>query len=353
MSSAKSSSADVECPVPGGRRQSSRPVLRIHFTAADLTRVAIAPRTDPLWEIVFSGFRLREQRRSVTYRPWLSALGAMAGSRVVPVRTGCAVLNVIAPTAPYFPDFLTPADGQYGLDAGLDALCRTSRRELRRQLVRLVGHVALPSWAALLGEADATALTELADALRAYHRSAIAPFAGLAEQGAAADRAHRVHKLASEGLEGLWASMRPMTRWLAPVLEVDYAVDRDLHLDGRGLRLVPSYFCQYVPVSLADPEMSPVLVYPIAQQFAWEQVVRTRGSLDKLLGTTRAAVLRAMRVGVPAAQLARSTNTSLASISRHTAVLRNAGLVRCDRDGRVVLHSLTALGRALVEAEHG
>ena len=29
--------------------------------------------------------------------------------------------------------------------------------------------------------------------------------------------------------------MRPLMRWRFPVLEVDYNVDRDLHLGGRGL----------------------------------------------------------------------------------------------------------------------
>ena len=55
-------------------------MLRIHFTAADLTRVTIAAHTDPLWEILFSGFRLRERHRTVTHRPWVLALGALLGA---------------------------------------------------------------------------------------------------------------------------------------------------------------------------------------------------------------------------------------------------------------------------------
>ncbi|OLF10367.1 ArsR/SmtB family transcription factor [Actinophytocola xanthii] len=328
-------------------------MLRIHFTPADLTRVSVAPHADPLWEIVFSGFRLRERRCSVTYRPWLSALGTTPGSRIAPVRAGFAVLNVLAPTGPYFPDFLTPPAGRLGLEPGLDALARTPRRELRGQLERLASYATLPSWARPLADADAGALTWFTDTLRAYHRAAIAPFAQLAEQSVAADRSYRLHKLATEGVEGLWASMRPMMRWSPPVLEVDYSVDRDVYLNGRGLRLVPSYFCQHVPVGLADPDLPPVLVYPIAQQFAWDRVKPARGSLDKLVGTTRGAVLRAMGLGVTAGELARRTNTSAASISRHTSVLRNAGLARCDREGAAVLHSLTDLGRALVEADQG
>jgi DNA-binding transcriptional ArsR family regulator len=153
------------------------------------------------------------------------------------------------------------------------------------------------------------------------------------------------------GLDGLLASMRPLMRWRPPVLEVDYNIDRDLHLRGRGLRFVPSYFCSRVPVSLADPELPPVLVYPIAQQFTWRPLVRPSGSLDKLVGPTRAAVLRAIGTGATTTQLARRLEASLASVSRHAGVLRDAGLVRSDRDGAAVLHSLTSLGTALRDAE--
>ena len=193
----------------------------------------------------------------------------------------------------------------------------------------------------------------LADTMRRYHAAAIAPHTEMIKQSVAADYAHRAHRLVTGGVDGLLASMRPLMRWQPPVLEVDYGVDRDLHLDGRGLRLVPSYFCQRLPVSLADPELPPVLVYPVAQQFAWSPATRRLASLDKLLGATRGAVLRTIGSGATTTELARTVNVSLASVSRHTTVLRDAGLVRCDREGSAVLHTFTSLGRALVEAEQG
>ena len=39
--------------------------------------------------------------------------------------------------------------------------------------------------------------------------------------------------------------------------------DRDLYLDGRGIELQPSAFCWQVPTKLRDPELTPILVYPI------------------------------------------------------------------------------------------
>ncbi len=49
------------------------------------------------------------------------------------------------------------------------------------------------------------------------------------------------------------------------MLEVSYAVDRDLHLEGRGLRLVPSYLCRGTPTAFADPALPPTIVYPVDQ----------------------------------------------------------------------------------------
>jgi hypothetical protein len=74
-------------------------MLRIHFTLRDLARVTISARSDPLWEILFSGFRLQERHRAVIYRPWLAMLGARSGHVVTPIRAGRTVLEVLAPRA--------------------------------------------------------------------------------------------------------------------------------------------------------------------------------------------------------------------------------------------------------------
>ena len=66
------------------------------------------------------------------------------------------------------------------------------------------------------------------------------------------------------GIEGMLANLSPTMRWKPPVLHVKYPMsDQDLHLDGRGLRLIPSYFTWNAPVSLADPRLPPILRYPL------------------------------------------------------------------------------------------
>ncbi|MGW0561714.1 hypothetical protein ACWDZ4_14150 [Streptomyces sp. NPDC003016] len=45
-----------------------------------------------------------------------------------------------------------------------------------------------------------------------------------------------------------------MVVWRPPVLEVDHPVGRDLQLEGRGLLLIPSYFCWRRPITLIDED---------------------------------------------------------------------------------------------------
>lgn len=73
--------------------------------------------------------------------------------------------------------------------------------------------------------------------------------------------------------------------------------------------------------------------------------------LGPLLGRTRAAVLAGVRDPATTTALAERVGVSLAAASQHATVLRNAGLVHTTRIGIAVLHSLTPLGRALLDGE--
>ncbi|MFJ4553901.1 hypothetical protein ACIP4X_32755 [Streptomyces sp. NPDC088817] len=70
---------------------------------------------------------------------------------------------------------------------------------------------------------------------------------------------------AAGGTAGLLAGFGPVLLWQRPVLTADYPVEHEIHLDGRGLVLQPSFFCVRRPVVLAvcDPDRVPVLGYPI------------------------------------------------------------------------------------------
>ncbi|MFG1943888.1 transcriptional regulator [Nonomuraea sp. NPDC048826] len=322
-------------------------ILRIHFTGDDLARTTIAAAEDPLWEILISRFRLTDRDADPALRTWKHRLRG-DHRRMAQIRPGARLLATLAPMGPYFPDFLTPAEGRQGLEPGLDAILSTPPRRLRGEIEQLARHTRLPTWVGPVADGRPAALSALTAALRAYHQAAIAPhpeFRSAVEH----DRLSRVARFLDGGVEALLTSFSPLMRWRPPVLEVDYGIDKELRLDGRGLLLVPSYFCRRVPIALADPRLRPVLVYPISRR---NGEAEDSESLGTLIGATRAAVLRSVGSGVTTTQLAHRLNISAASASRHAAVLRKAGLISSRRQGQAVMHTLTSLGTDL-SRRHG
>ncbi|MFJ3924699.1 hypothetical protein [Streptomyces sp. NPDC090022] len=66
----------------------------------------------------------------------------------------------------------------------------------------------------------------------------------------------------------------------------------DVHLDGRGLTLIPSYFCWHSAVTFTDPQLPRVLVYPLLHpQAHTPSSPKTRPALDKLIGRSRTRIL--------------------------------------------------------------
>jgi len=323
-------------------------MLRIHFTDPDLSRVRVSPQPDPLWEVTFSLHRFQSRRGLWSYADWhRTARTALGDAGLVPV-----LRNILVPLYPggaYLPDFLTPAEAREGLAAGLEAILATPRRRVLHELGILDRVNGVPAWASRL--ADGEARGDFVRALRAYYDVAIAPHGDRIQAYVDADRSIRARTLMDGGVDALLAELGPRMRWRPPILEVDYAEDRDLHLRGRGLALVPSYFCWGGPVSLADPGLSPVLAYPLQHSASRTQEAGTQmpqAPLAALLGTTRAVILRAAAAGATTGELARAAGVSAATATRHTTVLRDAGLLLSHRHGPSVLHTLTPTGAALL-----
>ncbi|MGW6459474.1 ArsR/SmtB family transcription factor, partial [Streptomyces sp. NPDC055078] len=169
-----------------------------------------------------------------------------------------------------------------------------------------------------------------------------------------AERAIRARAFLAGGTDELLGSLHPTVRWEAPVLRIVYPVDADLFLQGRGLRLVPSYFCREGPITLRDTALSPVLVYPVQRGLgSLERSTSTAGAdtLARLLGRTRAATLSmiAEAENTTGNEIARRLDISPASASEHAAVLRDAGLIRSLRVRNTIRHAVTPLGVELLE----
>jgi DNA-binding transcriptional ArsR family regulator len=328
----------------GGSR--AGPVLRIHFLPEDLARTHVATNPDALWETVLSLQLLHKNDGRLVFHHWRRRV------RAKPLRAAQEILLPLSPPHGDFADLLTPVTGTLGLDAGLEAVRSTARRVTRRDLEHLAAHHQLPAWTSRLADGDARTLSHVADALRAWHDAAVLPYQDQMTPYLDADRAIRTRDARLGGAERVLAGLPPPLSWQPPVLVSPYPKERDLHLDGRGLLLLPSFFCWGSPVTLINADLPPVLVYPVDRDLHWlDQQLDGRGdrAIAVLLGSTRAAVLDTVgRTPATTTDIAKRLRISMPSASEHATVLRGAGLIVSRRAGNAVVHSLTPVGAALL-----
>ena len=326
-------------------------MLRVHFTDEDLLRVRLAHRTDPLWEIVCATCRLQSRHDEIALGSWrrqaISTLSATRQGREIG-----AMLMALMPVAPYIPDFLTPSIGS-DLETGIDQVLSTPRRRIAAELSLLATRRHAPGWLSSLANAEHDALAALGTALRTFHREVLAPVESAATAQVAATLARLTAALHEGGALALLESLRPAANWTRPVLQVQYPVDQDLYLNGRGLALVPSFFCDDRPVTLANATLPPVLIFPIVKDPAWQANHGPR-ELAGVIGTTRANILVTLADGGYASTgtVAESVHVSLATASQQLTLLRAAGLLVSCRDGKRVLHTLTRVGADLVHNQN-
>lgn len=325
-------------------------MLRIHFTDADLGRTRVASAPDPLWEVCASLHRFQARRGRWAYADWHRSARTRLHSAGLS-RTLRNLLIPLIPRAKYFPDFLTPPEAAHGLDVGLEAILRTPPRRVLQELDVLDRTSGAPAGAMRLAEPDVR--KELVQAIRAYYNAAIAPYSDRIQARIEAERYARARAVVEHGTDGMLQGLGPALQWRRPVLHTDYPEDRDLHLDGRGLLLVPSYFCWGNPVTFGDTTLEPVLMYGLNHEPHRTELpgdLAVDATLAALLGRTRAAVLRAAAAGATTGELARAVGVSAATASQHSSTLRDAGLIVSHRYSNSVLHTLTPVGAALLRA---
>jgi DNA-binding transcriptional ArsR family regulator len=318
--------------------------LSIHFTIEDLARTRVADSPDAMWEIALSVQQLQTRADTAVFGSWRARARRRLGNWATP-------LTILMPDAHSFPDFLTPTRGVSEVDVGVSTVLSTPRHQLRSELAMLESPGRHPSWVSGLARGDSGCLTQLGAILRRYHREAIAPDWPMITATVRADRAGRARTLSTGGLEALIEGFEPLLRWRPPVLECAVSQDRDVHLDGRGLVLVPSFFCWPRPWTILHGP-HPCLVYPIAHAepvaaHDWDPDNRQQ-HLAALVGHTRAAILQSLETGCTTTELANRAGVSAGSASQHATVLRQAGLVSTRRVGGSVLHTLTDLGVTLL-----
>jgi DNA-binding transcriptional ArsR family regulator len=279
-------------------------------------------------------------------RPWLAGWADRHRGALAAITAGnptfAALADLVARTT-WMPDFITPPP--FGMDtrfadeiAGVRA---TTGIRARGDLMVSVGG-ALP---ATLDVSDVVPI--VADGIEALWRAVIEPdwprLRALLER----DVIRRAGRLATYGLAHALEGLRPELRLLPDgYLNLNDWDWPPYQVAGAQLMLVPNsfggrWFCLDRPRAVA-------VLYP-AQGVAADADTRAADGLDKLVGRSRATVLRALDEPASTTLLARALEMSLGAVGDHLAVLRDADLVSRVRSGRSVLYRRTALGDALAD----
>ncbi|MFD0417579.1 winged helix-turn-helix domain-containing protein [Streptomyces sp. NPDC127108] len=265
--------------------------------------------------------------------------------------------------------------GEWRLRVGRHLMRPGARIQRMANLVRTVSDpdrlLALcagegPSDSGKRGGGNASQIQSTA-AIQDFFRLAVAPHWGPLSAHLTLAGNMRREVMSREGVRVLLDALGPDIRWNAPALEIHNVEAGELELNGTGLVLAPSIFLtstgHVVRCTGKRAREAPVLFFP--DRPAPEELGRLlsdttsadeeRGTesdgLAALLGRTRAAALRVLREreGWKNAELAERLGVSAAAVSQHTTVLRAAGLIATRRNRSHVVHTVTHLGRLLLQ----
>lgn len=327
-------------------------MLRIYFTATDLANIRVAPRPDPLWELVLSMHHLRLRATPLLLASWKAKVNRTLEPGG-PARVEVASLLALNPPIGYFADFLTPVQSGAGFEAGVEAILGTSRARVRAEVTLVAESATSRAAAELAGlhRGEVSSVHDLGRGLRRYREIALADHWDRIVTAFDADRTARARQLADEGLSTFLSRLHPSAHFRDSILHIGawgIDTDRDLHLNGRGLTIIPCYFKEARQLMvLADDDLPPVLVYPIDRDLRVLAAAR-HTPLAELLGRNRALALE-WASELTTTEIAVRLGVSAPAASKHLTVLRNAGLISSVRHHHSVLHTRTPLGRALLE----
>jgi DNA-binding transcriptional ArsR family regulator len=324
-----------------------RPATVVRFTRDDLARVRFGAGPAPLVETAMGFAELRHQARRPVPDSWVSQARQVFPAAARPLRD-------LIPATGLWPEFLDPAVPD--LDEGLEIVSATPRSRLRSELA-ISWHQPgrPPTWLKALADGDREALATVVRALRAFYLATVAPVWTEITASFRDEVADRTMVLARGGLGQLFGSLHPDLALRNGSLErSERALARagrpgQYQLEGQGLQVLPSVLWTGPPLfstGLERPLLS-TMIYPAQRGF---RTGNHTGSPDLgvVLGRTRASALRALVDSCSTTELAGRLGISVSSASQHATALRAAGLIRTERHGPAVRHSLTVLGRAML-----
>jgi DNA-binding transcriptional ArsR family regulator len=282
--------------------------------------------------------------------PWLGAWAQRQRPAFAQVRSAHPVFDALVATmrgARWLPDFLTPppADLEATFEAELAGVRDTPPERVRRDLeLTLGGGRPGPALPAAFQRADL--VDALADGMAAYWDRILAPEWPHRRAVLERDVVQRAGRLATYGWARALEGLGPKIRWLpGGAIQVNDWDFPPVRVAGGRLVLVPNGFGAHWLA--LDPPHAYAVAYP-ARGVAAAPAERGPDGLDRLVGRSRAGVLRALDTPASTTHLVATLGMSLGAVGDHLGVLRDAGLVSRVRSGRSVLYRRTPLGDALL-----
>jgi DNA-binding transcriptional ArsR family regulator len=257
--------------------------------------------------------------------------------------------------AGYNADFIQPPPAGVGLTFAeeIAAVRRTPLRRARAEIARnLAGHRPPPAYARrILNGPDVVA--RLADGIEAAWTALIEPEWPRLRAILERDVVQRAGRLATYGWADALAGLDSRLAWHSDgptgTIEVRVGDQSSYALGGRGLLFVPTVFAKLI--CYVEPPWPYAIIYPargIADLLGPADPARSPDALDRLIGASRATVLRALGVPATTSQLVAQLGLALGTVGDHLRALHEAGLVTRTRTGRAVRYERTTLGDALV-----
>jgi DNA-binding transcriptional ArsR family regulator len=309
-------------------------VITAYLDAASMgkVRLAVSPATEAVTWLRMTAFG---RRHPVFGDPGAAARFALRDPDVALLAT------VLSANDRYMPDLLTPKPGAGPAnrvwERQLEMTRDTSPETVVAQL-ELCPEV-------LSGDAGAFA-RRAANGLNVFWRQAIADsWSGLHER-LRADLTVRAGTMAAHGIGALLDTLSPKVSWTGSGVNVYNVADFQVHLADAELVLAPTVLAwPEVWSQLTDPADA-AISYP-ALGVGSNASPAGDGTLGRLVGSTRATLLRDLNVPRSTTELSVRHQLAPATVSYHLRVLHGSGLVTRSRDRRTVLYQRTERGAAL------
>ncbi|QKG22495.1 ArsR/SmtB family transcription factor [Actinomadura verrucosospora] len=323
-------------------------MYRIEVGQGDLaaSRFGIAPLNEAITAIGLAAGRAP----AGPVRPWVE----LARPRYAAIAADPAVraLAFLRRRHGYMADFIQPPPARPNLTVAeqLAVARATPLGQAREEIARNLDGLPAPEDDVrdVLDAPDV--VRRLTDALEAAWGALVEPDWPVLRSILEQDIVHRAGRLAAYGWAEALDGLSRQVRWRGGAIEVDIPDEGAYRLDGAGLMFVPTVFSE-LGVAL-ERDWPYTLMYRARGVAAlWEgREPRGDDALARLLGRTRADLLRALAEPATTTWLGARLRLSLGGVGDHLAVLRASGLVTRERSGRSVLYRRTAVGDVLVGA---